>query len=180
MRVEVTIDERLTDIVEGRYDAGIRFGEKVAKDMIAVRVGPDIRSTVVASPAYFARHPMPSLLQDLAHHRCINHRLPSADNIYPWEFEEAGRPVQVRVDGPLVFNDSDLTIAAALAGQGLAYLFADQVADHVAAGRLVPVLADRCWTAPGYTLYYPSRRQTPPALAALIDVLRKSVRVTAP
>ena len=173
VRVEVTVDEARTDIVASRYDAGIRFGELVAKDMIAVRIGPDIRSAVVAAPAYFARHPAPATPRDLAEHRCINHRLATSSSFYAWEFEREGRSLTVRVEGPLVFNDSDLTLAAALAGQGVALLLHDQVADHVAAGRLVAVLADWCWTAPGYSLYYPSRRQTPPALAALVEALRR-------
>ncbi len=172
VRVEVTVDEARIDIVASRFDAGIRFGEQVAKDMIAVRIGAEIRSIVVAAPRYLARHSAPAVPQDLAAHRCINHRLPTSGSLYPWEFEQAGRSLAIRVDGPLVFNDSDLTLAAALDGQGVAMLFWDQVAEHVAAGRLVCLLANWCWTAPGYYLYYPGRRQTPPALAALVDALR--------
>lgn len=172
IRVEITVDEGLTDIVTSRYDAGLRFGEKVAKDMIAVRVGPAIQSAVVGAPAYFAHHPAPATPYDLAGHRCINYRLATAGGLYLWEFEQDGRPLQVRVDGPLVFNDSDLILDAALTGQGIALLFEDQVAVHVAAGRLVPVLAQWCWTAPGYYLYYTSRRQAPPALAAFVEALR--------
>ena len=147
--------------------------ESVAKDMIAVRVGPAIRSTVVGSPAYFARHPVPATPYDLAGHRCINYRLATGGGLYAWEFEQDGQPLQIRVDGPLVFNDGDLILDAALAGQGVALLFEDQVAAHVAAGRLVPVLARWCWIAPGYYLYYTSRRQTPPALAAFVEALRR-------
>ncbi len=172
IRVEVTVDEGLTDIVASRYDAGLRFGEKIARDMIAVRVGPVIRSAVVGSPAYFADHPVPLTPYDLAQHRCINYRLATSGGLYPWEFEKAGRPLQVRVDGPLVFNDGDLILEAALAGQGIAQLFEDQVTGHVATGRLISVLDRWRWTAPGYYLYYTSRRQTPPALTALIDALR--------
>lgn len=172
IRVEVTVDEGLTDIVASRYDAGLRFGEKVARDMIAVRVGPVIRSAVVGSPAYFADHPVPLTPYDLARHSCINYRLATAGGLYLWEFEKSGRPLQVRVDGPLIFNDGDLILDAVLAGQGIAQLFEDQVADHVAAGRLTPVLDRWRWSAPGYYLYYTSRRQTPPALAALIAALR--------
>ena len=176
IRVEVTIDEGLTDIVANRYDAGIRFGEKVAKDMIAVRIGPDLRAAVVGSPAYFANHTVPNTPQDLAGHRCINYRFMTAGGLYPWEFESDGRSFQVRVDGPLVFNDGDLILAATLAGQGIGYLYEDQIADHVAEGRLIRVLAEWCPTFPGYYLYHPSRRQTPPALAALVEALRvKSV-----
>ena len=170
--VELTIDEGLTDIVTARYDAGIRFGERVAKDMIAVRVGPDIKSAVVASPAYLEHHRAPATPHDLAKHRCINYRFASSGRLYPWEFEKHGRSMQVKVEGQLVLNDSDLILGAVLAGQGLAYAFEDQVAEDVAAGLLVRVLEDWSWTAPGYYLYYPSRRQTPPALAALIEGLR--------
>lgn len=172
VRVELAIDDGLTDLVAGRYDAGVRFGERVDKDMVAVRVGPDIRTAVVASPAYLARHPAPATPRDLASHRCINYRYATGGGLYLWEFEEDGRAFQVRVDGPLVVNDGDLILAAALAGQGLGYLFEDQVADHVAAGRLVRVLEAWGVTFPGCHLYYPSRRQAPPALAALVEALR--------
>lgn len=172
VRVEITVDDALTDIVAGRFDAGVRFGERVEKDMIAVRVGPDVRSAIVGVPAYFARRPASASPRDPAGHRCIGHRRVIAEDLYPWMVQHDGRPIQVRIDGPLVFNDSDLILAAALAGQGLAYLFEDQVAVHVAAGRLVRAMADWCTTSPGCYLYHPSRRQTPPALAALVDALR--------
>ncbi|KAB8320464.1 LysR family transcriptional regulator [Tolypothrix campylonemoides VB511288] len=175
--VEITINEGLTNIVESRYDAGIRLGEKVAKDMIAVRIGPDLRTAVVGSPAYFANHPIPNTPQDLASHRCINYRFATSGRLYAWEFEKEGRSFQVRVDGSLIFNDGDLILAAALAGQGIAYLYEDQIADLVAEGQLIRILAQWCPTFPGYYLYHPNRRQTPPALAALIHVLRlKSAR----
>ena len=176
IHVEITIDEGLTDIVASRYDAGIRFGERVAKNMVAVQVGPDVRAAIVGSPAYFADHPVPNTPQDLAGHRCINYRLVTAGGLYLWEFEEDGRSFQLRVDGPLVFNDGDLILAAALAGQGIGYLYEDQIADHVAEGRLSRVLVEWCPTFPGYYLYHPSRRQTPPALTALIHALRVSKR----
>jgi DNA-binding transcriptional LysR family regulator len=172
IRAEITVDEGLTDIVASRYDAGLRFGENIAGDMIAVRVGPSIRSTVIATPSYFAAHPPPVTPHDLARHECINYRLKTAGSLYAWEFEKAGQSLQVRVDGKLIFSDSDLILAAALAGQGVAQLFEDQVGGHVASGRLMPVLIDWSWTAPGYYLYHTSRRQTPPALAALIAALR--------
>lgn len=172
INVEMTIDEGLTDIIESRYDAGIRFGKKVAKDMIAVRVGSDIRAAVVGSPAYFADHPVPKTPQDLAEHRCINYRFATSGGLYLWEFEEDGRSFQVRVDGPLIFNDGDLILAAALTGQGIAYLFEDQIATHTAEGRLIQVLTQWCPTSSGYYLYHPNRRQIPLALAALIHVLR--------
>lgn len=172
IHLEITIDEGLTDIIESRYDAGIRFGEKVAKDMVAVRVSPDVRAAVVGSPTYFADHPLPNTPQDLAEHRCINYRFATSGGLYLWEFEEAGRSFQVRVEGSLVFNDSDLVLAAALTGQGLAYLFEDQITALVAEGRLIRVLAKWCSPSPGYYLYHPNRRQTPPALAALINALK--------
>jgi DNA-binding transcriptional LysR family regulator len=174
IRVEITVDEGLTDIIESRYDAGIRFGEKVAKDMVAVKVGLDIQTTIVGSPAYFADRSIPSTPQDLAGHNCINYRFATSGGLYSWEFEEDGRPFQVKVDGSLIFNDGDLLLAAALAGQGIAYLFEDQITDLVAEGRLLQVLTQWCPIFPGYYLYHPNRRQTPPALAALIDVLQVS------
>lgn len=180
VRVEITIDEALTDIVASGYDAGIRFDERVAKDMIAVRIGSRISSAVVGSPGYFERHPPPQTLQDLAKHRCINYRLATSGGLYPWEFEADGRPVQVRVDGPLVLNDGDLILAGALAGVGLAYLFEDQVSAAIADGRLIRVLEGWCWTAPGYYFYYPSRRQTPSALTALIAALRAKATAKPP
>ncbi len=172
IRVEITIDEGLTDIVSSRYDAGIRFGEKVAKDMISVRISSEIRWATVGSPAYFAHHLMPKTPQDLVEHRCINYRYTTSGGLYLWEFEQDGRSFQVRVDGALIFNDSDLILAAALAGQGIGYLFEDQIVELVAEGRLIQVLAEWSPTAPGYYLYHPNRRHLPPALAALIDALR--------
>jgi DNA-binding transcriptional LysR family regulator len=170
--VEITIDHGLTDIVAERYDAGVRLGEQVAKDMIAVRIGPDIRWAVVGAPAYLAVRKPPRTPQDLTRHRCINMRLPTYGGLYGWEFEKNGREVKVRVEGQLVFNSSALRLKAALAGFGLAYLPDDQVEAHVAEGRLVRVLADWCPPSPGYHLYYPSRRHPPPAFALLVDVLR--------
>jgi len=175
--VEITIDEGLTDIVASRYDAGIRLGEKVAKDMMAVRVGPNIQTAVVGSPAYFADYPILITPQDLAKHRCINYRFATSGGLYPWEFEKDGRSFQVRVDGPLIFNDGDLILAAVLAGQGIAYLYEDQIADLIAEGRLIRVLQEWCPTFSGYYLYHPNRRQTPPALTALVEALQvKSTR----
>ncbi len=172
IRVEVTVDDGLTDIVESRYDAGIRFGEQVAKDMIAVRVGPDVQTVIVGAPAYFADHPPPRTPRDLARHRCILYRLATAGSLLPYELHDNGRPFQVKVDGPLVFNDGDLMRQAALAGQGLVYALEDDVADDMAAGRLIRVLARWSPKFQGCFLYYPSRRQTPPALAVLVEALR--------
>lgn len=172
VRVEVSIDDALVDIVTGRFDAGIRFGEQVARDMIAVRVGPDVTAAIVGAPGYFARHALPMIPQDLQAHRCISYRMSTAGGLLPWELVQNGRPLQVRVGGPLVFNDADLILAAALAGQGLAYAWEDEVAGPVRAGRLVRVLETYSPTFPGFFLYHPSRRQTSPALAALIEAMR--------
>lgn len=172
IRVEVQVDNTLSDLVAGRYDAGIRIGELVAKDMVAVRIGPELRMAVVGAPAYFARRPPPSTPQDLTGHSCINLRLPTHDSLYAWEFEKDGREVRVRVEGSLVFNVAPPMLRAALAGLGLAYMFEDQVHAHLSKGRLLRVLADWCPPFPGYHLYYPSRRQPTSAFALLVDRLR--------
>jgi DNA-binding transcriptional LysR family regulator len=172
IKVELNIDYGLTDIVAERYDAGVRLGEQVAKDMIAVRIGPDFRMAVVGAPSYFARRPKPKHPQDLTAHDCINIRLPTYGSIYAWEFEKRGRALKVRVEGQLVFNNIALRVNAALAGLGLAYLSEDQVREHVAEGRLVRVLGDWCPPFSGYHLYYPSRRQAAPAFALLVEALR--------
>jgi DNA-binding transcriptional LysR family regulator len=172
IKVELNIDYGLTDIVAERYDAGVRLGEQVAKDMIAVRIGPDFRMAVVGAPSYFARCPKPKHPKDLTAHDCINIRLPTYGSIYAWEFEKRGRALKVRVEGQLVFNNIALRVNAALAGLGLAYLSEDQVQEHVAEGRLVRVLGDWCPPFSGYHLYYPSRRQAAPAFALLVAALR--------
>jgi len=172
IHVEVAIDAGLTDIVADRFDAGIRTGELVAKDMVAVRIGPDLRSAVVAAPAYFAERSMPRTPQDLTGHRCINLRLPTRGGLYAWEFEQHGHAVRVHVEGQLTFNETTPMLEAALAGFGLAYLPEDSVAAHLADRRLIRVLADWCPPYPGYHLYYPSRRQPTPAFALLVDALR--------
>jgi len=172
IRVEIIVDYGLTDIVAERYDAGVRLGEQVAHDMIAVRIGPDMRMAVVGAPAYFARQPKPRTPQDLTAHNCINLRLPTYGGLYAWEFEKAGRELKVRVEGQLIFNTAALRMNAVLAGLGLAYLPQDQVKAHLADGRLVRVLADWCPPFPGYHLYYPSRRQATPAFSLLVDALR--------
>ena len=154
------------------YDAGVRLGEQVAKDMIAVRVGPDMRMAVVGAPSYFARRPRPKSPQDLTAHDCINLRLPTYGSLYAWEFENGEHELNVRVEGQMVVNNLALRLNAAVAGLGLAYLPEDQVQTHVAEGRLIRVLADWCPPFPGYHLYYPNRRQPTPAFALLVDALR--------
>jgi DNA-binding transcriptional LysR family regulator len=174
IKVEVIIDYGLTDIVAERYDAGVRLGEQVAKDMIAVRIRPAMRMAVVGSPTYFERRPSPKLPQDLTAHNCINLRLPTHGGLYAWEFEKAGRELNVRVDGQLTFNTLALRLDAVLAGLGIAYLPEDQVRSHISTGRLIRVLADWCPPFPGYHLYYPSRRQHSQAFTLLVDALRYS------
>ncbi len=174
VKVEIMVDYGLTDIVADRFDLGVRLGDSVAKDMIAVRVGPDLRMAVVGAPGYFERHPVPQTPQDLVEHDCINLRLPTYGGLYAWEFEKDGQSVNVRVQGQLTFNSSTPRRRAALAGFGLAYLPEDMVLDDVVQGRLVRVLDDWCETFPGYHVYYPSRRQASPALKLVIDALRYS------
>jgi len=172
IKVELNIEMALTDIVAERYDAGVRFGEQVGKDMIAVRIAPDMRFVVVGAPSYFANRPVPKKPQDLMAHSCINIRLPTYGGLYAWEFAKAGRELKVRVEGQLVFNRMAHVMTAALAGFGLAFAPEDLVAPHVAKGRLKRVLEDWCAPFPGYHLYYPSRRQSSPAFALLVDALR--------
>jgi DNA-binding transcriptional LysR family regulator len=172
IKIEVVVDYGLVDIVAERYDAGVRLGEQVAKDMIAVRIGQDMRMAVVGAPSYFAKNPRPKRPQDLTAHTCINLRMPTYGGLYVWEFEKNGRELNVRVDGQLVFNNMALRMNAALAGLGLAYLAEDQVRPLIAKGKLIRVLADWCPSFSGYHLYYPSRRQPTPAFALLVDALR--------
>lgn len=172
VNVEIIVDYGLTDIVAERYDAGVRLGEQVAKDMIAVRIGPDMRMAVVGAPAYFDTRPKPMTPQDLTDHNCINLRLPTYGSVYAWEFEKDGRELRVRVEGQLVFNNIALRLNAVLAGMGLAYMPEDLVEAHLADGRLVRVLEDWCPPFSGYHLYYPSRRHTSPAFALVVDALR--------
>jgi DNA-binding transcriptional LysR family regulator len=176
IKVELIVDHGLTDIVAERYDAGVRLGEQVAKDMIAVRIGPDFRMAVVGSPSYFAKRPKPKRPQDLTAHQCINIRLPTYGGLYPWEFEKRGRALKVRVEGPVVFNNIALRLKAVRAGLGLAYLPEDGVNADVAQGRLIRVLEDWCAPFSGYHLYYPSRRQPAQAFALLVDALRYQER----
>ncbi|CNJ77962.1 LysR family transcriptional regulator [Yersinia enterocolitica] len=172
INVEITVDNTLTDIVTGRFDAGIRLGEQVAKDMVAVRIGPDMSMAVVASPSYLAKYGIPNTPTDLQHHRCINMRLPTMGGLYAWEFEKEGREVKVRVDGQLTFNSIRQRIDAAVIGFGLAMVPEDAVKAEIASGNLIRVLEDWCEPFPGYYLYYPSRRQHTTAFSLLVDALR--------
>jgi len=173
IKVEVILDYGLTNIIAQQYDAGIRPGEMVAKDMIAVRVGPDLRMAVVGAPSYFERHKKPRTPQDLTNHNCINLRLPThGGSLYAWEFEKSGRELHVRVEGQLVFNGADALLKAALKGLGLAYLTEPHVQPFLTTGRLIRVLSDWCPPFSGYHLYYPSRRQRSPAFSLLLEALR--------
>ena len=172
VKVEIMIDYGLTDIVAQRFDAGVRLGDQVAKDMIAVRISSDLRMVVVAAPAYFARKPAPQTPHELAGHDCINLRLPTYGGLYAWEFEKDGHALKVRVDGQLIFNSGVHILRACLAGFGIAYVPENMANEHIEAGRLQSVLADWCPYFPGYHLYYPSRRQNSPAFALLVNALR--------
>jgi DNA-binding transcriptional LysR family regulator len=172
IKVEINTDHRLVDIVAERYDAGVRSGEQVAKDMIAVRIGPDMRMAVVGAPSYFANRSLPKMPQDLTDHNCINLRLPTLGGLYAWEFEKGGRELKVRVDGQLVLNSTSQMLNAALAGFGLAYVPDDAARSYLAEGSLTQALEDWCPPYSGYHLYYPSRRQPSPAFALLVDALR--------
>lgn len=172
IRVELAIDYGLTNIVEQRFDAGVRIGEAIGKDMIAVRIGPDWRFAVVGAPDYFARRSPPSTPQELTNHSCINHRLTTAGGLYAWEFEKNGRELNVRVDGQLTFNSVIPVVHAAVDGMGLAYVPEELAMPYLHDGRLREVLADWCPTLQGYHLYYPNRRQALPAFSLLVDALR--------
>jgi DNA-binding transcriptional LysR family regulator len=171
IRIELSSDNRFADIVADRFDIGIRLGDDVAKDMIAVRIAPDMRIVVAGSPEYFAKHSPPKSPQDLIDHDCIGLRLPTHGGLLNWEFKRGGRAVNVHVKGRLVFNQSDLIVEAALAGHGLAWVPEDLVQRHVAAGRLVTALDSWVVTFPGYHLYYATRRSSP-ALALVVEALR--------
>jgi DNA-binding transcriptional LysR family regulator len=171
IRVEIINDYGLTDIVAERYDAGVRLGEQVAKDMIALRIGPDFRQALVGTPSYFAQRSKPDTPHDLTAHACINLRLPTSGGLWSWPFAKDGRELKVRAEGPLSFNAIPLILNTALAGLGLAYLPESVVQEHVKAGRLVRVLADWSPLVTGYHLYYPNR-QPSPAFALLVEALR--------
>lgn len=172
IKVEITADYGLTDIVAQRYDAGVRSGEQVAKDMIAVRIAPDMRMAVVGAPSYFKKNPVPKKPQDLIDHNCINLRLPTHGGLYAWEFAKGGRDLKVRVDGQLTFNTTVQMLNAALAGFGLTYVPDGLVAPYVAKRRLRRVLEDWCPPFSGYHLWYPSRRQPSAAFSLLVEALR--------
>lgn len=172
VNVEIIVDYGLTDIVAEGYDAGVRMGNQVAKDMIAMRIGPDLRMAVVGAPHYFAQRSIPQVPQDLTAHNCIGIRLPTYGGVPPWDLSKDGHEVNVRVEGQLVFNNISLRLNSALDGLGLAYLPEDQVLPHIETGRLVRVLDDWCEPFPGYYLYYPSRRHASPAFSLLLETLR--------
>ncbi|CAX22042.1 putative transcriptional regulator [Methylorubrum extorquens DM4] len=172
IHVEVVVDYGLTDIVSHRFDAGVRAGEDIAKDMIAVRVGPDMRMVVVGAPSYIAMRGTPRIPQELVGHSCISLRLQTSGGLYAWEFEKDGRPVNVRVEGGLVFNTPRLILNAARMGLGLAFVPSDQAGPLIESGELVQILDDWCPSFPGYHLYYPSRRQASPAFRLLVEGLR--------
>jgi len=171
--IEISSDNRFTDIVANRFDIGVRLGADVAKDMIAVRMAPDMRMAVVGSPGYFARHPRPTTPQDLTEHDCVSMRLPTHGGLMAWEFKRRGRSLNAHVKGRLVFNSSDLMVAAALTDHGLIWVPADIVEQHVAAGQLIKALDDWAITYPGYHLYYATRRASP-ALTLVVEALRYS------
>ena len=172
INIEFDINYGFRDIVADSFDAGVRLGDTIDKDMIATPIGPQLRMAVAASPAYFATHPAPRQPSDLVNHNCINMRLQSAGGLYAWEFEHRGHPLDVRVDGQLIFNTSPAMVDAALAGVGIAFLPEDEFAPHLEEGRLLRVLEAYCPPFPGYYLYYPSRRQPSHAFSLVLDALR--------
>lgn len=172
IELEINTDYRMIDIVEQRFDAGVRLGEHLAKDMIAIPIGPEVRMAVVASPAYLAGRAAPKKPQDLTDHRCINVRLPTHGGLLPWDFKKGTRELNVRVEGQLILNGFPQILQATLAGMGLAFMLEDVAQPYLADGGLVRVLEDWCTVFPGYHLYYPSRRQPSSAFALVVDALR--------
>lgn len=172
IQIEFSVDYAFTDIASQRFDAGVRVGDRVDKDMVALPIGPPLRMAVAASPGYLAGRPLPKKPQDLTAHRCVNLRLPTRGNLYAWDFEKGKKSVNVRVQGQTVFNSTSLMLQAALDGMGLAYVPLDLMQPHIEAGRLVPVLEDWWPRFPGYHLYYANRRQIAPALALVVEALR--------
>jgi DNA-binding transcriptional LysR family regulator len=173
INIELELNSGLSDIVSERFDAGVRLGESIAKDMVAVKIGQDLRMVVVGAPKYFARRTKPRKPQDLADHACISLRLPTSGGLYAWELQKNKREMKVRVEGSLIFNNTSMIVRAAAAGFGLAFVMEDQVAQHVADGTLVTLLDDWCGPFPGYYLYYPNRRQPTAAFTLLVDALRR-------
>ncbi|MER9630717.1 LysR family transcriptional regulator [Mesorhizobium sp. M0296] len=169
--LEIVIEDRFTDVVEGGFDGGVRLGESLQRDMIAVRIGPDLRGAVVGAPAYFETMPKPQHPRDLAAHRCIRFRF-SSGILYRWEFEQNGEEIEIAVQGPLILDEDHLIANAAVDGAGLAFVFEDYVRDALAAGKLVRVLEDWCPRFDGFFVYYPSRRQMRPALRAFVDFFK--------
>jgi len=167
-----TEDDSRRDLIAARFDAGIHLGEFLQRDMVAVKVSAEQRAAIVAAPSYFDSHPKPKTPRDLTAHRCIRYRMGAGGPVYRWEFEKRGKPVTVSVSGPLVVNDVEVTLRAALDGLGLAFLFEEHAAEHIARRKLVRVLEDWCPPFDGFFLYYPSRRQQPAALQALVEALR--------
>lgn len=172
VNVELSVDNTLTDIVSGRFDAGVRLGEQVEKDMVAVRIGPDWRMVVVAAPDYFAQHGVPETPYELQNHNCINMRLPTLGGIYNWEFNKDGKEIRVKVEGQLIFNNLASRIDAALTGMGVAFVPEDCVRKYIDEGRLQVALNDWCAPFAGYYLYYPSRKQHTAAFSKLIEAVR--------
>lgn len=172
VNIELTTDNTLTDIVNDRFDAGVRLGDQIARDMVAVRIGPDWRMVVVGAPVYFAVQGKPETPTDLQQHRCINMRLPTHGGVYPWEFSRDDQQIRIRVEGQLIFNNLNARVEAAIAGLGLAYVPEDCVSEAVATGTLVKVLDAWCEPFSGYHLYYPSRKQHTAAFARLLDAVR--------
>ena len=170
--IELVVDNGFTNIIERQFDAGVRLGEAIARDMVAVRIGPDVRYAVVGSPGYFAHHPTPETPHDLTGHNCINLRLPTSGSMYAWEFREGAREFSVRVDGQLTFNNMEPTMDAALDGVGLAYLPRERVQAYLKSGQLQEVVSDWSPTFQGYHLYYPSRRHLSPAFSAFVEAFR--------
>jgi DNA-binding transcriptional LysR family regulator len=172
VKIDISVDYGLTNIVTQRFDAGVRLGDQVEKDMIAIRISPDLRMALVATPDYFARRGKPRTPHDLQQHSCINLRLPTHGNLMVWEFEKNGETLNVRVDGQWVFNNTSSRLRAALAGYGIAYVPEDMIGEHLKEGTLIRVLRDWCPAWPGYHLYYPSRRQSSLAFKVVLDALR--------
>ncbi|AUX34899.1 MULTISPECIES: LysR family transcriptional regulator [Sorangium] len=172
--LDVVVEDAIADIVARRFDAGVRLGERLERDMVAVKLSGDLSMMAVASPAYLARHGVPATPRDLHRHRCINMRWPTDGSLYRWEFEKGKQSLEVAVEGPLTVNDVDLALRAAADGVGIAYVFDQQARPLVEAGKLTRVLEPWSPSFPGFYLYYPSRRQTPPALRAFVDFLRRA------